>query len=335
MRITPQLSYYCYMLSSIISYCRRKQRVNGLKFGPFGAFGLALSAHFIFNGFAENWNCHIKRFLIGGKCVVLSSAVINKFLSTVCGGCAQRATWKQFPLVMDALEVEGLFERTRKDKVLVVENVLKIVPSGIGSVDVLICVKPFDEAVAEFCQALESIEESLKRLEGLLPDLHVSSSSSGKEDLKVASSDLEWIRWLKKETEFLVASFRAKKASLEQFLPSICSFLVIYDFEFALELMAFYHSNQGGDASVSSSISNERQHYKGKEKREYKEGHYQDDRYFERGIASTLIPDPDSTKIKPFELRSELIEPERRVQKSALILNMKRYTLIFSGSVTM
>lgn len=54
------------------------------------------------------------------------------------------------------------------------------------------------------------------RLENLLQELHLSSSNSGKEHLKAACSDLEKIRKLKKEAEFLEASFRAKAASLEQ-----------------------------------------------------------------------------------------------------------------------
>ncbi|XLR38478.1 hypothetical protein S83_023138, partial [Arachis hypogaea] len=46
--------------------------------------------------------------------------------------------------------------------------------------------------------------------------LHVSSSISGKEHIKVAYFDLEKIRKLRKEAEFLEASFRAKADSLQQ-----------------------------------------------------------------------------------------------------------------------
>ncbi|XP_039031099.1 uncharacterized protein LOC120165705 isoform X5 [Hibiscus syriacus] len=67
-----------------------------------------------------------------------------------------------------------------------------------------------------FDKALESIEEALKRLENLLQELHCSSSYSGKEQLQAACSDLEKIRKLKKEAEFLEASFRAKEAFLRQ-----------------------------------------------------------------------------------------------------------------------
>lgn len=69
---------------------------------------------------------------------------------------------------------------------------------------------------------MESVEEALTRLESLLQYLHVSSSNSGKEHLKAACSDLEKIRKLKKEAEFLEASFRAKAASLQQVFPIPC-----------------------------------------------------------------------------------------------------------------
>ena len=65
-------------------------------------------------------------------------------------------------------------------------------------------------------QALESVEEALNRLEDLLQELHLSNANPGTEHLKAACSDLEKIRKLKKEAEFLEASFRAKAASLEQ-----------------------------------------------------------------------------------------------------------------------
>ncbi|PNY10350.1 LETM1-like protein [Trifolium pratense] len=64
--------------------------------------------------------------------------------------------------------------------------------------------------------ALKSVEEAVIKLENLLQELHVSSSSSGKEHLKAACSDLEKIRKLKKEAEFLEASFRAKADSLQE-----------------------------------------------------------------------------------------------------------------------
>eukprot|EP01018_Ginkgo_biloba_P012128 Gb_31732 [translate_table: standard] len=72
------------------------------------------------------------------------------------------------------------------------------------------------EEINLFDKELQSVEEALTRLEGLLKELHVSSSSSGKEHLAAACTDLERIRKLKKEAEFLEASLRAKAASGHQ-----------------------------------------------------------------------------------------------------------------------
>lgn len=69
--------------------------------------------------------------------------------------------------------------------------------------------------LASFDKSLENVEETLVKLENLLQELHVSSSHSGKEDLKAACSDLEMIRRLKKEAELLEASFLAKAEYLE------------------------------------------------------------------------------------------------------------------------
>lgn len=69
--------------------------------------------------------------------------------------------------------------------------------------------------LASIDKSLESVEEALVKLEKLLHELHLSSSNSGKEDLKAACSDLEMIRRLKKEAEFLEAYFRAKAEYLE------------------------------------------------------------------------------------------------------------------------
>jgi hypothetical protein len=65
----------------------------------------------------------------------------------------------------------------------------------------------------------------LVKLENLLQELHVSSSNYGKEDLKAACSDLEMIRRLKKEAEFLEASFQAKAEYLE---VSIAGYFLIF-----------------------------------------------------------------------------------------------------------
>ncbi|XP_038697592.1 uncharacterized protein LOC119995225 isoform X2 [Tripterygium wilfordii] len=75
---------------------------------------------------------------------------------------------------------------------------------------------PSEKEPESFDRALESVEEALIRLENLLQELHVSSSNSGKKQLKAACCDLEKIRKLKKQAEFLEASFRAKADFLQQ-----------------------------------------------------------------------------------------------------------------------
>ena len=73
---------------------------------------------------------------------------------------------------------------------------------------------------------MKSVEETVIRLEKLLQELHVSSSSFGKEHLKAACSDLEKIQKLWKKAEFFEASFRAKADSLQEVhLPTLTNLL--------------------------------------------------------------------------------------------------------------
>lgn len=72
------------------------------------------------------------------------------------------------------------------------------------------------EEINLFDKELQCVDEALNRLEGLLKEIHVCSSNSGKEHLEAACTDLERIRKLKKEAEFLEASWRAKAASVQQ-----------------------------------------------------------------------------------------------------------------------
>ncbi|KAL5739990.1 hypothetical protein ACOSP7_028872 [Xanthoceras sorbifolium] len=175
-----------------------------------------------------------------------------------------------------------------------------------------------------FDKALESVEEALIRLEKLLQELHMSSSTSGKEQLKAACSDLEKIRKLKKEAEFLEVSFRAKAASLQQ----------------------------GDDDSESqSSISEQQPYLKGKKRRsanvvQDKSNRVESqsrgllsffmrpgsrkpetelsvvDGYGNESIEQTTsnigVANSESNEVRRFELlKNELIELEKRVQKSA------------------
>ncbi|KAE9463789.1 hypothetical protein C3L33_04294, partial [Rhododendron williamsianum] len=163
-------------------------------------------------------------------------------------------------------------------------------------------------------QAMESVEEALLRLEELLQELHVSSSISGKEHLKAACTDLERIRRLKKEAEFLEASFRAKADSLQQ----------------------------GDDDTSPPSISEQQQGENGKSSRDVSKrkprglwnfllhipnrrsgpgsltADGNDDELFRKSASSMGVEDLQSNEIQRFELlRIELIELEKRVQRSA------------------
>ncbi|KAI3822714.1 hypothetical protein L1987_10311 [Smallanthus sonchifolius] len=168
---------------------------------------------------------------------------------------------------------------------------------------------PLKKELDSFDKALESVDEALIRLEELLQELHVSSSSSGKEHLKAACSDLEKIRKLKKEAEFFEASFRAKADSLQQ-----------GDDDGLSESSARNKRQSVGKKNDSSSIDMDIPSSKPK------------------GLWSFLVPRPsptpdlqsetayqsddtgvlESDEIQRFEsLRNELIELERRVERSA------------------
>ncbi|KAB5519692.1 hypothetical protein DKX38_024011 [Salix brachista] len=171
-----------------------------------------------------------------------------------------------------------------------------------------------DKETDSFNKALESVEGALVRLEKLLQGLPASSSNSGKENIKAACSDLEKIRKLKKEAEFLEASFRAKAALLQQ----------------------------GEDeSSLQSSISEQQQYLKGNGKKNADVSKFQGLWNFPV-YPPTMKPGPDvtvvdasgdadigqtttsmgsgeseSNEIRRFELlRNELMELEKRVQKS-------------------
>lgn len=182
---------------------------------------------------------------------------------------------------------------------------------------------PIEKEPDSFDKALESVDEALIRLEKLLQEQHVSKSNSGKEHLKAACSDLERIRKLKKEAEFLEVSFRAKAASLQQ---------------------------GGDDGHSQSSISEQGPYLKGKNRksanvmldrtnrgasnprglwsfllsrstRKPDPGSSSMDRAesepFEQTTASVSVAESESNEIQRFELlRKELIELEKRVQRS-------------------
>ncbi|GFP97208.1 hypothetical protein PHJA_001864900 [Phtheirospermum japonicum] len=177
---------------------------------------------------------------------------------------------------------------------------------------------PVDKEAQSFDKALENVEGALLRLEELLQELHVSSSSSGKEHLKAACSDLERIRRLKKETEFLEASFRAKAASLQQ-----------GDVSGLRSPVGEQQRNSRGKGSKSPDTETDRRSSSGglwsffiprpnKPSVLSSSAANDSNEIFEQETANNEVADSESDEIQRFELlRSELMELEKRVQKSA------------------
>ncbi|KAK1263825.1 hypothetical protein QJS04_geneDACA008566 [Acorus gramineus] len=165
-----------------------------------------------------------------------------------------------------------------------------------------------------FDQALESVEEALKRLEDLLQELHLSNAGSGKEHLKAACSDLERIRKLKNEAEFLEASFRAKAASLQQEEDGRS--------ESSTSKLQRYSDKMGGRGSGPKKNVREKGRRLADRKSTKGRGlwNFLEDEADENFVTSATISneDTDSNEIRRFEiLRHELIELEKRVQRSA------------------
>ncbi|KAH6804807.1 LETM1-like protein [Perilla frutescens var. frutescens] len=178
---------------------------------------------------------------------------------------------------------------------------------------------PVDKESQSFDKELECVEEALLRLEELLQELHVSSSSSGKEHLKAACSDLERIRRLKKEAEFLEASFRAKAACIQQGdvggsrtpvreQPQYSrgkvgehSVKKIDNRSSSRGLWGFLVGRPDKSSGLRSSTASD-----------------SNDRFSEEETVREETADSESNEIQRFEnLRSELMELEKRVQKSA------------------
>ncbi|KAK7355417.1 hypothetical protein VNO80_14672 [Phaseolus coccineus] len=172
-----------------------------------------------------------------------------------------------------------------------------------------------------FDEALESVEETVIRLEKLLEELHVSSSSSGKEHLKAACSDLEKIRKLWKEAEFLVASFRAKADSLHEGVNSGRTYTPVEEDEYI----------KGKNRKNANVRVDRNKRNVGKTRGFWsmfgspvtkKPGLESDADPYENNIEvpapNVGVVDQEPNEIHRFELlRNELIELEKRVQRSA------------------
>ncbi|XP_074269112.1 uncharacterized protein LOC141592380 [Silene latifolia] len=170
-----------------------------------------------------------------------------------------------------------------------------------------------------FNKALENVEAALVKLEKLLQEMHVSSSGSGKEQLKAACSDLEKIRKLKKEAEFLEATFRAKAACLQEENDDVESIANNEGDKFTNNI----DRGQGVlDAEKNSSSPRGlwaflvRPPMKKSSSESLKAANINEDTSLSN-LSSANSETSDTSEIHRFELlRSELIELEKRVQKS-------------------
>ncbi|KAL5124792.1 Mitochondrial proton/calcium exchanger protein [Glycine soja] len=170
--------------------------------------------------------------------------------------------------------------------------------------------------------ALKSVEETVIRLEKLLQELHVSSSSSGKEHLKAACSDLEKIRKLWKEAEFLEASFRAKADSLQEGVDSGRTYTPVGEEDEYIKGKSRKNANVRVDRSKRN-VGKSRGFWSifGRPVTK-KPGLESDVDPYENNIELSApnlgVVDQEPNEIHRFELlRNELIELEKRVQRSA------------------
>ncbi|MED6156547.1 hypothetical protein PIB30_015433 [Stylosanthes scabra] len=168
-----------------------------------------------------------------------------------------------------------------------------------------------------FDEALKSVEEAVIRLEKLLQELHVSSSSSGKEHIKAACSDLEKIRKLRKEAEFLEASFRAKADSLQQGVGGGQSHTQVGDDEEFGKGKSRKNANARVDRSKRN-VAKSRGFLdiiipRGSRKPDLEAA----DNHAEQSPPNVGVMDQESSEFRRFEtLRNELMELEKRVQNS-------------------
>ncbi|KAF7818818.1 LETM1 and EF-hand domain-containing protein anon-60Da, mitochondrial [Senna tora] len=175
---------------------------------------------------------------------------------------------------------------------------------------------------ASFDEALESVEEAMLRLEKLLQELHVSSANSGKEHLKAACSDLEKIRKLKKEAEFLEASFRAKADSLQQGVNDDQSQTPDDEVQEFKKGQNRKNANVRVDRSKRN-VSKPRGFWSLFVNPVTRKPDMVSDRdafenYIEQPTSNVGVVDLESSEIRRFELlRNELIELEKRVERSA------------------
>nr|XP_025677003.1 uncharacterized protein LOC112776936 [Arachis hypogaea] len=147
--------------------------------------------------------------------------------------------------------------------------------------------------------------------------LQVSSSISGKEHIKAAYSDLEKIRKLRKEAEFLEASFRAKADSLQQGVGGGQSQTQVGDDQEFTKGKSRKNANARVDRSKRN-VGKSRGFLdiiipRGSRKSDLEA----DDNHDEQSPPNVGIMDQESNEFRRFEtLRKELMELEKRVEIS-------------------
>ncbi|XP_057742714.1 uncharacterized protein LOC130961071 isoform X1 [Arachis stenosperma] len=172
-----------------------------------------------------------------------------------------------------------------------------------------------------FDEALKSVEEAVTRLEKLLQELHVSSSISGKEHIKAACSDLEKIRKLRKEAEFLEASFRAKADSLQQGVGGGQSHTQVGDDQEFTKGKSRKNANARVDRSKRN-VGKSRGFLdiiipRGSRKSDLEADVSASDNHDEQSPPNVGIMDQEFSEFRRFEtLRKELMELEKRVENS-------------------
>uniref|UniRef100_A0A1J3IT51 Mitochondrial distribution and morphology protein 38 n=1 Tax=Noccaea caerulescens TaxID=107243 RepID=A0A1J3IT51_NOCCA len=172
-----------------------------------------------------------------------------------------------------------------------------------------------DRESSSFDKALESVDDALVRLESLLQQLSASSSASGKEQIKAACSDLEKIRKLKKEAEFLEATFKAKTASLQQGGEK-------NDSQESYEVQKRYFKGKDTKNAISSkdqgkSISRGFWGFFVRPPKSKPDPELSVDEYTGKYSGNLISMDSETNEISRFEiLRNELIELEMRVKRS-------------------
>ncbi|AAG51444.1 unknown protein; 82436-88041 [Arabidopsis thaliana] len=272
-------------------------------FGFFIALGRSTQSILAANGFdsLENPLEDLVRHLIGGSVLYYPQLSAISSYQLYVESFIKYSKWPENPSNVKAAKFLSKGHKTLvrcKEELGILKNASSIVRESNS-----------------FDKALESVDEALVRLESLLQELYVSNSSSGKEQIKAACSDLEKIRKLKKEAEFLEATFRAKAASLQQGGDK-------NDSQESYEVQKRYFKgkdtkNANSSEDQGKSISRGFWGFFVRPSRKKLDPELSGDEYIGKSSGNLLSIDSEPIEISRFEiLRNELIELEKRVKRS-------------------